>query len=163
MEDLGCDYFKVLKVGRNATYTSPEIVAEFLDVMAANVKESVVKFIAKCESFTPMCDESTDIGVLKQLVTYVQICDNGECRTHFLSMSDLLDGKPETIVNALMDVLASCELSVENLSSFGSGSASVMVGSRSGVAAHLRELNPGILNVHCVAHRLELTTAEAEN
>ena len=72
VEDLGCDYFKVLKVGRNATYTSPEIVAEFLDVMAANVKESVVKSIAKCESFALMCDESTDIGVFKQLVTYVR-------------------------------------------------------------------------------------------
>ena len=54
-EDLGCDYFKVFKVGSNATYTSPEIVAEFLDIMAVNVK---VKSITKCESFTLMCDES---------------------------------------------------------------------------------------------------------
>ena len=57
VEDLGCDYFKVLKVGCNATYTSPEIVAEFLDI-------TVVKSIAKCESLALMCDESTDVGVL---------------------------------------------------------------------------------------------------
>ena len=78
-------------------------------------------------------------------------------------MSDLLDGKAEIIVNALKYVLASCEQSVEYLSSFGSDGARVMVGSRSGVAAHLRELNPGILNIYCVAHCLELATAQAGN
>ena len=158
VEDLGCVYFKALKVGRNATYTSPEI-----DIMAASVKEFVVKSVTKCESFTLMCDESRDIGVLKQLITYIKICDNGKCKTHFLSMSDLLDGKVDTIFNALKDVLASCELSVENLSSFGSDGASVMVGTRSGVATHLHELNPSILNVHCIAHRLSLATAQAGN
>ena len=69
VEDLGCDYFKVLKAGHNATYTSPEIVAGFL---AADVKESVVKSVAKYESFTVMCDESTDIGVLKHLEPYAR-------------------------------------------------------------------------------------------
>ena len=38
-----------------------------------------------------------------------------------------------------------------------------MVGSRSGVATRLRELNPGILNVHCIAHRLSLATTQAGN
>ena len=38
-----------------------------------------------------------------------------------------------------------------------------MVGYCSGVAASLGELNPGILNVHCVAHRLALATAQAGN
>ena len=97
------------------------------------------------------------LGVLKQLVAYVRICDNGECKTHFLAMSDLRDGKAETIVNALNDVLATCELSAENLS-FRSDGASVMVGSHSGVATCLCEQNPGILNVHCVAHRLANST-----
>ena len=115
VEDLGCDYFKALKVGRNTTYTFPKIVAEFRDIMGASMKESVVKSVTKCESFALMCDESTDIEVLKQLITYVRICDNGKCKTHFLSMSDLLDGKADTIFNALKVVLASCELSVENL------------------------------------------------
>ena len=48
-------------------------------------------------------------------MTYARICDNTECRTYFVSMSDLLDGKTETVVNVLKSVLVSCELSVGNL------------------------------------------------
>ena len=62
VEELGCDYFKALKIGHNATYISPEVVGEFLDIIAASVKECAVKSVAKCESFALMCDESTDIG-----------------------------------------------------------------------------------------------------
>ena len=123
-------------------------------------KESVLKSVAKCESL-PLCVMNP--WILEQLVTYIPICDNRECTTHFLSMADLRDGKAETIVSVLKDVLASCELSVGNLSSFGSDGASVMVGSCSSVAAHLCELNPGILNVQGVSHCLALATAQAGN
>ena len=33
VESLGCEYFKVLNVGKNAKYTSPQIVADFLDII----------------------------------------------------------------------------------------------------------------------------------
>lgn len=32
-QNLGCDYFKALDVGKNAKYTSPQIVGEFLEMM----------------------------------------------------------------------------------------------------------------------------------
>ena len=33
-ESLGCEYFKALNVGHNAaTYTSPQIVSEFLEIL----------------------------------------------------------------------------------------------------------------------------------
>lgn len=105
---------KALNVGRNETYRSPEIIAKFLDIMAASVKASVVNSVADCESFAFMCDESINVEVLKQLVMYVRICDKGTCRTH-LSLLDIPDGTAETIVMALKDVLASCELSMDNV------------------------------------------------
>ena len=163
VEDLGCTYFKALKVGRNATYTSPEIVAEFLQIMASTVKKEILQAVNESESYALMCDESTDISVLKKLVTYVRVCHNGECKTHFLSLADLTDGKAETIMRKLSDVLASCDLSTDKLLSFGSDGASVMVGSRSGVATRFKDINPGVLNVHCIAHRLALATAQAGN
>ena len=39
----GCEYFKALKVGKNAKCTSPQIVAEFLEIMAGIVEENVVE------------------------------------------------------------------------------------------------------------------------
>ena len=40
-QSLGCDYFKALNVGCNATYTSPQIVGEFLEVSDGIVLEEV--------------------------------------------------------------------------------------------------------------------------
>ena len=51
VESLGCEYFRVLNIGRNAKYTSPQIVAEFLEVLNDLVEEKVLRDI-KASSFT---------------------------------------------------------------------------------------------------------------
>ena len=38
-ENLGCEYLRALNVGRNAKYTSPQILAEFLGVINSLVEE----------------------------------------------------------------------------------------------------------------------------
>jgi hypothetical protein len=43
----------------------------------------------------------------------------------------------------------------------GSDGASVMLGSKNGVAAKLRALQPSLVAVHCYAHRLELAFKDA--
>ena len=120
VEDLGCEYFSALKVGRNATYSSTIILDEFLDILAAMVKESVLERVKAADTFALMCDESTDIGVLEQLVTYVRYCDKGQSNTHFLSMKDLANGKADVIVAALKEVMAASDLDFDQLCSFGS-------------------------------------------
>ena len=42
-EDLGWEYFKTLRVGRNATYTSRHIIGEFIGIMNDMIQESVLK------------------------------------------------------------------------------------------------------------------------
>lgn len=44
---------------------------------------------------------------------------------------------------------------------FGSDGASVMVGRRAGVATLLKQSNPELIAIHCVAHRLALAVAQA--
>ena len=50
VEDLGCDYFKALKISQNATYTSNRILSEFIDVHSTLVKEPIVAATQKVES-----------------------------------------------------------------------------------------------------------------
>ena len=45
--------------------------------------------------------------------------------------------------------------------SFGSDGASVMSGSREGVARYLKQLNSNIISIHCVAHRITLVAGQA--
>ena len=162
-ENLGCRYFESLKVGRNAKYTSPQIVGEFLEIIDAIVNEAVLHDMKQCRFFSIMVDESTDVGVLKQLVLYGRTVVQGKLSTRFLKVVDLPDGKACTITHALLTYLQSVELSIDSLSSFGSDGASVMTGRRSGVAARLCELNIQIIPVHCICHRLALATGQASN
>ena len=62
-ENLGCDYFKALNVGKNAKYTSPQIVAEFLDIMNDLVEEEVLCDVKGSGFYSVMVDESTDVSV----------------------------------------------------------------------------------------------------
>ena len=90
-ESLGCEYFKALKVGKNAKYTSPQIVAEFLGIMAGIMEENVVENFLIFYSL--MVDESTDVSILKQLVLYGRCVVSGELKTHFLEIIDLAHGE----------------------------------------------------------------------
>jgi len=58
----------------------------------------------------------------------------------------------ETITKTIKDKLNEFDLDLSSLSSFVSDGASVMVGSRSGVVARLKETNPCLIAVHCICH-----------
>ena len=132
MENLGCTYFKALNVGRNAQYTSPQIVNEFLEVSL--VLEDVLDDMRRSSAFSIMVDESTDVSVLKQLVLYGRAVAGGKLKTRFLKIVDIEDGKATTIVDAITTYLhESAEFDIDRLSSFGSDGASVMTGCHEGV------------------------------
>ena len=78
-----------------------------------------------------------------------------------MKIVDLADGKAQTIVGSITTYLASVDLSVDNMSSFGSDGASVMTGRHAGVAALLRSKNTQMIAVHCICHRLALASAQA--
>lgn len=54
-------------------------------------------------------------------------------------------------------------LDINKLSSLASDGASVMTGSRNGVAAKLRESVPTLINIHCIWHRLALACNDAND
>ena len=162
-ESLGCRYFEVLRVGRNAKYTSPQIVGEFLEIIDAIVNEAVLHDIKKCKFFSIMVNESTDVGVQKQLVLYGRTVVEGRLSTRFLKLIDLPDGKAFTIMQSLVAYLQLVELSIDSLSSFGSHGAAVMTSRHLGVAARLCEMNAQIIPVHCICHQLALATGQASN
>ena len=162
-EELGCEYFKSLRVGHNATYTSRQVIHEFLGIMNDMIQESVLQSFRDSTYFSLMVDESTDISVLKQLVLYGRTVVKGKLKSCFLKIVDLEDGKALTITNAITSYLETAGLSTDRMSSFGSDGATVMVGGRSGVATQLRACNEQMISVHCVCHRLALASSQASS
>ena len=82
--------------------------------------------------------------------------------TGFLSINNLLEDSPSanasTITNCIIETMDKFSLDSRKLSSFVSDGTAVMTGSRSGVATKLKELNPQLINFHCICHRLALAS-----
>ena len=159
---LGCTYFDNLHVGGNATYTSERIIHEFIIHMSNQIEKDLLQQLVNSPCVSLMCDETTDISVLKQMVIYGKyLTDSGDTHTVFLRITDLFDGKAETIETALLQFCDASGISMQKVMGFGSDGAAVMIGRRSGVSTRLRAHNPFMINIHCVAHRLALAAAQS--
>ena len=64
---------------------------------------------------------------------------------------------------ALIQFCNSKEINLNKVMAFGSDGAAVMIGQRTGVSARLKERNPLMINIHCVAHRLALAASQASD
>ena len=88
---------------------------------------------------------------------------NSELKIRFLKIIDLADGKAPTTVDAITSYLASVDLGINTMSSFGSDGANVMTGHHASVATLLHSKNTLMIAVHCICHRLALASAQASN
>lgn len=113
--------------------------------------------------FAILADETTDIAVLGQLILYVKyISGKGTIECLFLGTFELSNCKAQTITDKICSVCNDLDLSLnERMCGFGSDGESIMIGSRNGVAAKLKEIVPWLVGNHCIAHRLTLACSEA--
>ena len=57
-------------------------------------------------------------------------------------------------------MLYQCGSSLTNLKGLATDGASVMTGKKNGVATKLKELNPVLISVHCICHKLALACTD---
>lgn len=112
-----------------------------------------------------MLDETCDITIEKKLVIYVRFLKSGKINVAFLGNKHITDGTAEGIKTALCQFLTDKGLIENNnyssLIGLGTDGASVMTGCRNGVGVKLKILNNKMVQVHCVAHRLNLAASQA--
>ena len=162
----GCEYLANLRSADNAHYRSERVIQEFLDELGAKRFGTMLSPLLDSPYIALMADETTDIGVTKELILYaryiVPTATPEHCvRSIFLRVCELSDGKADTITTSILELLTKLDISINRVMGFGSDGASVMVGRRAGVATRLKERNPQMVAIHCVAHRLALAVAQA--
>ena len=84
--NIGAKELKALSKGANATYTSERTMHEIIEVLSATVEEEILQDIRASPLISILCDESTDIAIVKQLVVYVRYIKNGKTVTRFLKI-----------------------------------------------------------------------------
>ena len=160
--NLGADYLRELHVGRNACYTSEQIIGELLQCLSQVIEEAVLSSMRGSTFYALMTDESTDIAVLKQLVLLGRCVSATEgVKTSYLCIVDIADGKAESTLAAILHFLDDKLLNIAKLRGFGSNGAAVMTDRLSGVSTRLKAHAPRLIAIHCVNHRLALAAAHA--
>ena len=71
------------------------------------------------------------------------------------------DGTGEGLSKEIFNEMDRHGVQFNKVAGFGSDGASVITGLCKGVTGRLKELNPHILNIHCITHRLALCTSQA--
>ena len=112
-----------------------------------------------------LADEVTDISVQQQLIVFVKFIDGNKADTKFLDCRQVTGGATAgNITDTIKAGLDEAALPIDDMKSFVSDGANVMVGRENGVAERLRRLkkDPSFINIHCVAHRLALACADSD-
>ncbi|KAK0135006.1 Zinc finger protein 862 [Merluccius polli] len=149
-------------IGQNTNYRSHRIIDDMLDILAAVIERPILQAIRTSQAVGLELDESTDVSVLRQLDIHVRYLDQeGKLCCHFLALVPIQDGKADSIVGAVREVVEKKEIPPHLICGLGTDGAAVMTGRINGVAKQLSEIWPGLLCTHCAAHRRALAGKDA--
>ncbi|KAK7880350.1 hypothetical protein WMY93_033006 [Mugilogobius chulae] len=135
-----------------------------LQILATVVEEPILENIQSSVAIGIELDESTDVSVTRQLDLHIRYMDKeGQLYSQFLDLVNVGDGKADTIVAAVKEVLQKKHIPTQNLYGLGTDGAAVMTGRLNGVAKQLQNDFPWLLPVACAAHRLALACRDASS
>ena len=120
--------------------------------------------LAKVAPINVLCDESNDRGDAEKLLTvlvHLYEPTAGKIATRHLDTVGITDFTGLGIFTAIKSVLDAYQIPFHNVLSFTSDTCNVMKGARKGVIAHLREVQPNIIDVHCICHLANLCAKAA--
>jgi hypothetical protein len=163
--DQGASQLKDLKVDAHTTYEHHSSIDEFQLSLAQVVEDRLVDRVRKSGVFSVMLDESTDVSVHQNMVVYVRILDQvlgkSKASTHFLGIRQLASATADSITSEVVQLLKDKGIDISGLVGVATDGASVMVGCKKGVVTQLKEVCPGLIGIHCIAHRLALASGAA--
>ena len=148
---------------RNAQYLSPLIQNEIIDICNNLILKELVKKVNASVCFAVIADESTDIAGVEQLSLCVRFIDVDEFIVNetFLQFVPVVDVTGKGLATTIIDNLRFFGIDINKMRGQGYDGAESMSAMYNGVQAHIREIIPTALFVHCAAHSLNLAVSNA--
>jgi hypothetical protein len=145
------------------SYTHHSFVTEVLSVIAGQMMDEIKALLAAAPKVGFMIDESVDVSGKEQLIYYWRLLDErGTPFNIFGGLMEVDKADADNITNVIIDILHAHDVTHYKVAGFASDGASVMTGVHNGVAAQLKErVNPLMITVHCICHRLALACGDA--
>ena len=151
----------------NATYLSPTIQNQMIEIVGQSVLEAVVVKVKEAGMFSVLMDETTDASHQEQLSVMVRFVDKTATvdtqviKERLLGVVCATQTTGEALTELLLDIIGRAGLNVENVVGQGYDGGSNMSGVHKGVQARIRELNPRALFTQCYAHCLNRALVNA--
>ena len=160
---VDCPNIQELQCSANVTYHTDVIANELQDWIDQFITEDTDKEAEQSSCISILADESTDIRVTQMLVVYMRLISLTDFKpvTNFQTNVHVLDGKAETVTEAILKALKERKIPISKGPGLGRDGASAMSSNKEGVAGKLKWLNPNVISVHCIAHKLQLCVSQA--
>ena len=142
---------------KNARYTSKTVQNELLQLMADEIRGSIVKKVKKAGVFSILADEVTDLSNKEQLgVALRYVDDQGKLAEEFVEFIQVDKITGEVLSNELVKLLERLDLDINMLRGQSYDGAANMSSLRRGVAGRILNINDKAIYCHCSSHKLNL-------
>jgi len=131
-------------------------------VLSPSVHEQLLNDLKDC-NYSLIIDESTDIGLQKQLCIMVRYFSTAQDRivTTFLRLVSIASGSAESIFETLTTFLSNNRLRIDKCVGLATDGCNTMCGQNNSVITKFRELCPNIVHIKCICHSLQLRSSYA--
>ncbi|XP_072343659.1 uncharacterized protein C17orf113-like isoform X3 [Scyliorhinus torazame] len=143
-----------------------ESAEEFQQAIAEVTDEGILKRAQSSNCFSILIDESEDCFTEPCLFLYLRIIEHVsggyEPKTYFLAIKKLREEvTADKITAELVGVLKEKDLDMKQMCGFAIDGSAVTAECKNGVVTQLKAQAPGLLSIHCIAHRLALSSVSA--
>jgi hypothetical protein len=132
-------------------WLSHQTLCRRVSEMADNVCDTPRCVMTDCDYCCLGLDESTDITDVCQLMIFVRIIDmNFEIKDDFLKLQPLTTGTKCSVVFEAINKVVSEFTSFEKCTGIVTDGANSVVGSKTGLVGHLKQLGVKCVFLHCI-------------
>lgn len=151
----------LINSSKNATYLSPEIQYEIIDISGKLIQQQIVNQVNQSKYFAILGDETLDVSGIEQFSLCIWYIHQGTLREDFLSFLELYDLSGEVISERNVNKCKDLGLNLKHLIGQGYDGAANMGGKINGVQARIKQQFPKAIYVHCACQWLNLVLSHS--
>lgn len=140
----------------NKVYENDKSARIFTRMIAETEINKQHELLEKAKCFSITIDGCADTSGTEQESIYLHVCDKGIMHQRFLCFKSPKTTCSQDIYEAVLEAFTEFSIDSNKLIGITCDGASNMLGIRKGLATLLKNLNPDLVVIHCLAHRLEL-------
>ena len=146
---------------KEGEYASHDIQNEIIALMANEVMRDLLRQIGD-RYFSLICDEYTNVSNKEQLTLCLRWIDNDpEAHEDFIGFHQIPNIGADAIISVIQDALIRLPLSIDKCQGQCYDGASNMLGTKTGVATRMQEMQQKAYPTHCHGHSLSLGVKDA--